>query len=156
MAAAPMTVTPFRCSSAAETPKEMADVPLWGLPYMTSAKFSGFLTPSPLVRNLDCSIVLNPRNLPYYIFFWGTPSPLSVRTSYMDAPFSVRRFVQRKARGGGGGVPQATFHSRERDRNPSYSFCENLQRMVEILSLYDWSINMTQDDKHINANLWIY
>ena len=53
---------------------------------MTSTKFWDFLTPSPLVRIWDLSTVLNSRNLPYYIFFWSNPPPLSVRTSYMDAP----------------------------------------------------------------------
>ena len=40
-----------------------------GRPYMTSAKFSGFWTSSPLVRIWDWSTVLNSSNLPYYIFF---------------------------------------------------------------------------------------
>ena len=42
-----------------------------------SAKFSGFWTPSPLVRILPRSIVVNPRNLPYYVCFWATPLPPS-------------------------------------------------------------------------------
>ena len=45
---------------------------------MTSAKFLGFLTPSPLVSILDQSIVLKSRNLPYCIRIWRTASlPLS-------------------------------------------------------------------------------
>ena len=45
---------------------------------MTSAKFSGFLTPSALVSILDQSIVLKSRNLPYCVRIWATPSlPLS-------------------------------------------------------------------------------
>ena len=59
-----------------------------GHPYMTSSKFSGFWTPSPLVWIWDWSTVLNSRNLTYYIFFWANPPPPSVRTSYMDAPLS--------------------------------------------------------------------
>ena len=43
---------------------------------MTSANFSGFLT--PLVSILDQSAVLKSCNLPYYIRIWATPSlPLS-------------------------------------------------------------------------------
>ena len=46
---------------------------------------------SPPVRIWDWSTVLNSRNLPYYIFFWDNPPPPSVRTSYMDAPYSWPR-----------------------------------------------------------------
>ena len=54
-----------------------------GRPYMMSAKFWDFLTPSPLVRIWDWSTVLNSRNLPYYIFFWANPpSPLSADVIY--------------------------------------------------------------------------
>ena len=56
---------------------------------MTSAAFSGFLTPSPLVCTLDQFIVLNSRNLPYYICFWGAPLPLPLQTSYVHAPYSL-------------------------------------------------------------------
>ena len=38
----------------------------------------GFWDPLPLVQILDLSIVVNPRNLPYYVCFWtNPPSPLS-------------------------------------------------------------------------------
>ena len=52
---------------------------LRGRSQMTSAKISGFLTPSlPLVSILDQSIVLKSRNLPYCVRIWVTPSlPLS-------------------------------------------------------------------------------
>ena len=58
---------------------------------MTSANFSGFWTPSPLVRIWDWYTVLNSCNLPYYIFFWANPPPPSVRTSYMDARLWIFR-----------------------------------------------------------------
>ena len=56
---------------------------------MMSAKFLGFLTPSPLVCILDQFIVPNPRTLPYYICFWGTP--LLLQTSYVHAPILILR-----------------------------------------------------------------
>ena len=43
--------------------------------HITSAKFSGFLTPFPLAWIKDQFIVLNSRNLPFYICFRGTPFP---------------------------------------------------------------------------------
>ena len=46
-------------------------------------KIVGIYDPLHLVR--ICSTVLNSRNLPYYIFFWANPPPISVGTSYMDA-----------------------------------------------------------------------
>ena len=43
---------------------------------MTSRKFWGFLDPlPPLVTHFGLIIVLNPRNLPYYVMFWTTPLP---------------------------------------------------------------------------------
>ena len=58
---------------------------------MTSAKFSGFLTP-PLVCILDKFIVLNPRNLPFYIhLLLGYPLPLPLQTSYVHAPLPSMR-----------------------------------------------------------------
>ena len=54
--------------------------------HMTSAKFSGFLTPSPLVCILDQFIVLNSCNLPYYICFWSTPSPPSAADIICTCP----------------------------------------------------------------------
>ena len=54
-------------------------MPAWrhlrGRPYKTSAKCSGFWTPSPIVRIWDWFTVLNSRNLPNYIFFWANPPP---------------------------------------------------------------------------------
>ena len=54
--------------------------------HMTSAKILGFLTPPPLVCILDQFIVLNSRNLPYYICFWGTPLPPSHCRHHMYMP----------------------------------------------------------------------
>ena len=48
---------------------------LEGRSHMTSEKFSGFQTPSPLVCILARLILLNPRNLPYYVCVWIPPSP---------------------------------------------------------------------------------
>ena len=50
-----------------------------GLPYMTSAKCSDFFTPPPchVQKSTDC--------VPFVCFF-GTPSPNSLRTSFMEAP----------------------------------------------------------------------
>ena len=42
---------------------------------MTSTQFLGYRTPSPLVCILARSLVLNSRNLPYYICIWLTPPP---------------------------------------------------------------------------------
>ena len=49
-------------------------------PYLNDVyTFFGILDPSPLVYILARSIVLNPRNLPYYVCISLTPpSPLSV------------------------------------------------------------------------------
>ena len=47
----------------------------WSHVHMTSAKFSGFLTPSPLVCIWVWFTVYNSRNLPYYIWFWVAPLP---------------------------------------------------------------------------------
>ena len=55
---------------------------------MTSATFSDFLTPSPLVRIWNWFVVLNSRNLPYYICFSMTHLPPPMRTSYPDAPLA--------------------------------------------------------------------
>ena len=35
----------------------------------------GFGPPPPLVTHFGLIIVLNPRNLPYYVMFWTTPLP---------------------------------------------------------------------------------
>ena len=56
---------------------------------MTSTQFSGFWTPSPLVCILARSIVLNPRNLPYYICIWVTPPPSQCRRHLGMAPYST-------------------------------------------------------------------
>ena len=42
--------------------------------------------PLPLVCICSRSTVLNPRNLPYYVCFWATPSPLSVGAFFMYGP----------------------------------------------------------------------
>ena len=47
---------------------------------------------SPLVRILARSILINPCNLPYYVCFWATPSPLPVRTSFMYGPLCNTHF----------------------------------------------------------------
>ena len=50
-----------------------------------------FGPPPPLVRNLDRSIRLNPRNLPYYVCFWtNPPSPLCADVLYV---WSLRRWI---------------------------------------------------------------
>ena len=49
--------------------------------------FSEFWTPSPLVCILARFIVINPRNLPYYVCIWVTPYLLSVQTSLIMAPY---------------------------------------------------------------------
>ena len=49
-------------------------------------KILRFFLPLPPVGIWDWSTVLNSRNLPSYIFFWSSPPPPSVRTSYMEAP----------------------------------------------------------------------
>ena len=53
---------------------------------MTSTQFSGFWNPSPPVYILARSIVLNPRNLPYYVCILLTPLPPSVKTSFKYGP----------------------------------------------------------------------
>ena len=56
--------------------------------------FRIFGPPPPLVRNLDWSIRLNPRNLPYYVCFWTNPPPplfadvLYVCSLIMDGPWT--------------------------------------------------------------------
>ena len=49
--------------------------PLGGMYIWRLQNFRDFLPPSPLVCILDQFIVLNSRNLPYNICFWGTPLP---------------------------------------------------------------------------------
>ena len=51
--------------------------------------FRDFGPPPPLVRILARSMRVNPRNLPYYVCFWATPSPLPVRTSFMYGPLTL-------------------------------------------------------------------
>ena len=46
---------------------------------MTATQFLGFWTPSPLVGILARYLVLNPRNLPYYVCIWATLPLLSVK-----------------------------------------------------------------------------
>ena len=70
-----------------EKMEEEAKHSLRGCSQMTSDKILGFLTPSPLIRIWWWSTVLNPRNLPYYVCFWATPSPLPVRTSFVYGPY---------------------------------------------------------------------
>ena len=56
---------------------------VWGLPYVTSAKFSDFLTTSPLLTVTNQLIVFLSSAI------WGhPPSPHLLRTSYMEAPLS--------------------------------------------------------------------
>ena len=55
-----------------------------GLPYMTSAKSSDFLTPSPLVVDRNQLILFLSSA------FWDPLYPHPLRTSYMEAPFRVR------------------------------------------------------------------
>ena len=54
--------------------------PVRGLPYMTSAKFSYFFIPIPLVT------VTNQMILFLLSAFWGPPSPHPLWTSCMEAP----------------------------------------------------------------------
>ena len=69
-----------------------------GLPYMTSANFSDFLTPSPLVT------VTNQ----LHFVFWGGPptadviygSPLAPRASRAQSPASTIEELERPVRGG--------------------------------------------------------
>ena len=56
------------------------EISVRGHPFMTSAKFSDFLTPSPLVRSGQLVYTIKSRNLPYFVRFSTTPSP-SARTS---------------------------------------------------------------------------
>ena len=61
---------------------------------MTSAKFSGFWTPSPpLVSMLGQSIVLKSRNLAYCIRIWATPSPPSHLTPFVNGPQTKNCFL---------------------------------------------------------------
>ena len=56
---------------------------VWGHPYMTSATFWDFFTPSPLSAFGTDSVCTKSRNLPYYIFFWANPpSPLIADVIY--------------------------------------------------------------------------
>ena len=47
----------------------------WWLPLTRSAKFSDFLTPPPLSALGNWFILLNSRNLPYFVHFYTAPLP---------------------------------------------------------------------------------
>ena len=116
---------------------------------MTSRKFWGFLDPlPPLVTHFWLIIVLNPRNLPYYVTFLATPSPplkhdviygwsprelpLSTSTLKRGRVLWKNRFMQTRR---GGGV-QATLD-------------------VHVLCLFElkfWMIRMTRPFQ----KLWLY
>ena len=61
----------------------IAGLAIRGHPFITFAKFSGFWTPSPLVRFLGWIIRLNSRNLAYYVRFW-VPSPLPLSANVIN------------------------------------------------------------------------